>query len=350
MKWTKVTDRTDFTTSLDVDTYYDITESDDVLKRLIPLGNILVAYFDKSIWIGRLMSGGTTTLPVAFQQLETGGNGLVGDRAVYPWIDGHFLVMHDDIYFLGNNLALIPIGSQVVKDTLKECSNLSGIFVMNDPSRERVLFGFPTSGDQIAKIWSYDYKARAWSYDALPSTFLALNSVQQDLTYGDIATYATTYGDVGDYFGTYGNISGSTTPVQLWLGQGGQLDYYSDSGSLDYGTDSIAGLIVTKDFDLGLPDTKKSFLRLNIKIDRFLDADLSFKVEGSTDKGRTWRTLKDGLLIAEGDDENFCNFMMTGSTCRFRISSSSNVEPYIITEMVLRARGRGLETILGPED
>lgn len=349
-KWTKVTDRTDFTTAQDVATFYDILENDDILRRLVPLGNLLVAYFEKSVWIGRLMSGGTTSLPVAYQQLETGGNGLVGDRAVYPWVDGHFAVLHDDIYFLSNAGSLVPIGSQVVRDTIQSCENLDGVFVMNDPKRERIVFGFPTTGDQIAKIWSYDWKAKAWSYDSLPSTFLSLRSIQQDLTYGDIVTYAATYGDVGTYFGTYGNITGSTTPVQLYFGQGGQLDYYADSGSLDYESDSIAAYIVTKDFDLGLPDTKKLFKRLSVKIDRFLDSDLSFKIEGSTDKGRTWKVLKEGFSIEAGDDENFCTFKMTGSTCRFRISSSSNVEPYRITEMVLRVRGRGLETILGPED
>jgi hypothetical protein len=341
LRWTSATDRTSFAAA----DYLDLPYSAGALRRILGMGNLLILYFDDAIYFGRPTN--LADLPYAFTRIETGGIGLIGPKAVTPFLDGHFFVGQDNIYLLTNR-GMQPIGTPIVKDSVKDCSNFFGVYAAVDSENDRVLFGFPEDGDTIAKIWSYSYKNKAWSYDDIPCSFLAAPRLEEGLTWTDLGSYLTTAGytatwtDLGTVFGTWSDIGVEGVSRVVFLGKDGYVRKYTKDGSQDLTTTSITALIETGDVDLDRPDLDKTALRLSVKLEERPSSDLSFTVTGSTDGGNSWKALGT-LTIASDKREGKLTFKLTGSVIRIRLTSTSNVSPYTISEIVLRVRPRGLE-------
>lgn len=160
--WTELADLDDFTNG----GYVDLPYLKGALKKLVSMGDFLTAFFDDGIYIGRPTN--IATMPVSFQRLETGGVGLLGPRAVTPYIDSLFFVGQDNVYMLSAR-GMEPIGTPVVKRTIREVASSSAwaICAAPDLKNDRVLFGFPKDSDEIEEIWSYNIKTKAWGWDAV---------------------------------------------------------------------------------------------------------------------------------------------------------------------------------------
>ena len=185
--WSKTTDRTDFSEGY----FVDIPYVRGYIQRLMPLGPFLVAYFTDSIWIGRRSNVPGNALPLSFDQALSRVIGLIGPRALCAWQDVHYIVGQDNIY-ANTNRGLIAIGTPVVQQTIRECSMPYNIYATPDPDNDRIVFGFPKDGD-IAELWYFDYKAKAWSYDELSCTMVQNANVGSSLTWdllnsGDYST------------------------------------------------------------------------------------------------------------------------------------------------------------------
>lgn len=351
-RWSRVLDNTDFTDYLGAKMYADLFEDAGRVLRVEPLGKLLVAYLEEGVYIGRPTNFGDP-LPYAFDPIPTGGIGLVGPRAVFPHTDGHFFIGQDNIYFLSANISLKPIGSPVVSATIQHADYLWQSYVALDVPNERLVFGFgnDTGGTTMETVWSFCYKTGAWSYDETECTMLATMGLTAAVTYDTLASVAEDDSiDAGlSIFGTYADISGTDYGNRLWYGISGSLHYLSDETAQDFATDSIECEIETKDYDHGLGDIRKTWTRLSVKIDRELDDDLEFTVTGSTDQGYSWESLGT-LTIEAGYDEAFINFLITGSTVRYRLRSSSNVTCYVILDMITRVKPRGIEAYQGTTD
>ena len=180
---------------------------------------------------------------------------------------------------------------------------------------------------------------------------LTVSDLYESITWDSIDS-AVTWANADSYYSSWDQTAGETEERRFWLGQDGKLKFLTDRVN-DFdpsgGTTPIEITVETGDLDFNQPDQVKSFLRLSVKIDRVLTSDTVFIISGSTDKGRNWKALGT-LTIAAGDDENFVTFRLSGSTGRFRVKSSSEVNAYIISELVIGVRGVGLESHLGPED
>lgn len=179
------------------------------LRRLLPLGVNLVAYFDDSVWLGRQTGIAGDALPVAFTRIDTTGMGLIGPRAVVELEGAHFMVGSDDVYPITNRGVEKPIGTPVAAEMLDGIAYPWLVRCAVDFAQKRVVVGVPTSSEQIERIWSYHTKAGVWSYDNLYGDTLCSSSAASSLTwdtYGS-APYAT------------GTISGTGTTV---TGSGGQ--------------------------------------------------------------------------------------------------------------------------------
>ena len=413
-------------TSLDVFgalDYIDLTYSQGALLRLVNLGSRLMAYFEDAIWIGYPTQMGTP--PIVFEQIDTGGIGLISMNAVQPWIGGHFFVGNDNIYFLSNR-GIEPIGDAVVKETIKASTNLDKTYSAIDTTNERICFGFAGAGENVEKIWSYNYRTKGWSYEELDDcSMIAFRGIADNITWDNIMDAPSDDGTLtataagSTIFLTNGDLSAGTavsdavvfidngisseertldgtfsvTGVTITAGLQTALTFTHTSasynivqatqgwddlaytswdairalrlrGSLHYGTElgamlklsetattdpsgNINALLESADYDFGLPNKTTTSLRMSIKIDEFLAQDLVFTVAGSANRGRTWKALGT-LTISAGYDENYLNFRLTGSTHRFKLSSSSDCSPYTIIEIVLRVRGRGPELHLAP--
>lgn len=339
LTWSITTDITDFTLpTTSTQMRLDLPYNSGYIHRLTSLGPLLVQYHTDAIYVGRPTSFGNS-LPFAFDKVETGGIGLVGPRAVYSWIEGNFFVGQDDIYFMNLNGGLERIGSPVVKETIGAVTNYAGVYVTSDPVRERIVFGFPDQGDEITKQWSFSYKANAWSYNELPATFLANEEVVFDTTWESITD--TGWNSTLDV--SWDEYSSEGSPRKFYFGYTGQVFNQSDSVTVDADSTTIQARIETGDYDFDVPDTRKTFTRMSVKIDRELTSDLTFTVTGSVDEGREWKSLGT-LTIEAGEDEGIINFLLTGAAARFRLATQSQVVAYIIEEIVLRVRTRDIET------
>ena len=410
IRWSTTDDHTDFGTSA----WMDLPYSAGALLRLVKFSSMLVAYFEDAIWIGRLTS--MDNPPVLFERVETGGVGLVGMRAVQPWIGGHFCILRDNIYILSQN-GLKPIGTQVVKETINSTDNLHSCTVAVDPVNERAIFAFPGTGSTLVKLWSYHYRADSWSYDEIEnvSTIAYLGFTSQ-VTWDNIASTPYKTGSVhgssgqsvltglgvswtatngvaaGDRvfltnenkviatvlnatslnltsnltythstaayyvvqaaedwdtkmadYPSWDAINAETLGNRLYIGtETGAINRLSEDGTSDI-NGLIEAVLETGDFDYGKPNQVKTATALSVKIDTFLTAPLSFTLEGSKNRGNTWKSLGT-ISIPVGYDEGRVTFKLTSTTHRFRLTSNSLVGPYTIMELVMRIAPRGEET------
>lgn len=183
IRWTELGDMDDFTSG----GYLDLPYVKGAIKRLVPLGDFLVAFFDDAIYVGRPTN--LLNMPLSFQKLETGGIGLLGMKAVTEWIDSLFFVGQDDIYAL-SPAGLVAVGTPVVCKTIAETTSTHHwkICSATDLLNDRVVFGFPKSSDEVEEVWSYNYKTKAWTWDGVNCHMLASNSWVDNLTWEDFVT------------------------------------------------------------------------------------------------------------------------------------------------------------------
>jgi hypothetical protein len=327
--------------------FVDIPYSAGFLRRLVGLENYLVAYFSDCIYIGRPTNFGDT-LPVAFDvKLNTGGNGLVGDRAICQAQGGHFMVLNDNIYYMGMDTVLHPIGDPIKELFFTSPSDLWSVRVVADVNNSRILFTAPSSTVEFSRIYIFDYISKAWSYEDVSGSFLSSN------VFGTVYTYDTwlssvpyTYDTGLGVFPSYADMGTVNLPA-LYVGGSEEIFKYENL-TADYGTDAIPVVVESGDFDYGDADNERIHLRLSVRFRNVIEEDASFVVEVSNDSGETWKnvTLGRTLFIAAGERENYVNFRAKGSIFRFRISSSSSCKKYIIQEISLKAYGAGIESHL----
>jgi len=364
IRWSKTTDTTDFS---DPTAYLDLMSQasafSGAIQRMVPLGTMLVVYLDDAIFVGS--PSNTPNLPLSFQQIPTGRVGIAGPRAVVSvalprdetnvWgvnTTGHFFVGFDNVYFLSSsNLSLMPIGTNIVRESIFKCKYPSRIQTAIDWPRRRIRFGFPMNTSKIEKIFEYCWETKEWSYEARTTSIVASLSVSSSW---DLIQMATVLGDVmvtmntGDDMclsqGVPGNMQWShfvdNNNYSLWASSSNENDSNPDGSVLPI-------RIETPDYDEGAPGMVKFWKLLRLKLnwdpETVPNADIVLNVELSVNRGRDWRPL--GLMtIAQGNDEGYINFRATGPHIRFRLTSSSKVTPYYIVEMTRLASLRGVQT------
>jgi len=340
IRWSRSTNPRDFSPDIN---YIDLPYTSGEIMRIVRFQDGLAVYTRDAIFIGTRTNN--PELPLAFRQIDTGGVGLVGPHAITPWLDGHFFVGQDDLYFLGNE-GPQRIGSPIIKESLEQSAFLDLVYVQPDPANERVIFGFPVSKPRMERLWSFNYKSNAWSYDTIETSFIANPDVNFRLQWVDLTG---TWETLENAYPTWEDMDQDEIQRTLYFERNNVLKRYAQ-GSIDDAGTPIKAVFESKDYDFDQPDQNKTWLRLGVKIDydRELGAPLNFKVEISANRGRRWTDA--GILrIPAGEDEGFVNFLLTSSTLRFRLTSTSQVRPYWIAEVVLRARARGREITPGTQ-
>lgn len=345
VRWTTKTNLVDFPENQYLDLPYTTTE----LLRLLPLGDMLIAYFGDAIYFGRITN--IVNNPVVFTQMDTGAAGIIAPRAVCSWIDGHYFVSQHDIYFFSATTAIEPIGTQVVRETIENCPSPDAIKAIPDPVNERVMFVFPDVAEEFQRVWSFYLRTGAWSYDEVQGSFLTTTRPVDRLEYDRInedtgVMQFDQFTENGIY--RYSDMRATFGDRTLYMGFENRLYRYSEGGTADV-WDNVNGRIESGDFDFDQPDMTKTVTKLSVKIDRILDDDetLQFTVSHSSDRGRTWRTERRPITIRPGEDEGKADIRQTGSLFRFRLQTGSAILPYTVTEVVLNVRMRGSEVRFG---
>lgn len=312
------------------------------IQRLVPLSDTLAVYFTTGIEFGYPTQDADH--PLNFKTVDTGGIGLIGSRAIVPWMDTHFFVGQDDIYALSSR-GYQKIGTPVVKSTLKQCEHPWRIYGTIDPNHDRVLFGFPESEQAFSKVWAYNYKSNSWSYDEIGGYTLGTYSEAANLSWGDLAGYGA-WSDLEADFPTWGSFQPiQSSDLTTYVLSSSEVYYYID-GTADQGSISIPASFVTRDLDHGAPNQDKTWYRISLKIKEPADSDIEFAVRGSVDGGNTWKELTEadlGLKIRSGKLEGHCNFRLTGPQARFEFTTTAAHLPFTVTQLALRVGGKGLD-------
>ncbi len=388
--------------------YLDLPYSDGALVELVPLGSLLVAYFEDAIYIGRPTN--ETNLPYKFERLETGGIGVVSQQAVTQVLDGHFFIGQDDVYYLSGTLAIQRIGTPVLRDSLQITKKLNILWscqIAHDPLTETIAFLFPdqpyTSGDikgMSSKIWRFNYKTLAWSYDTLNENFFCTslmpskyyiqsNSWDEWIDLWPEGTEDNEDAD-GDVIWRLGSAT-TTNPDQIqWATE---FSSWSELGfseltdktlflglSYRYGINTLQQVsfenfeeprdsvgmseyiieseIQTQDFNLNMNDINKIVTRISLKLleppEPFVyqeDIDgvlvsltqpLIMKVYVSNDRGLKWKKLTN-LKYFSNTDEDKVDLRAKGTNIRFKFIIDSAASTHTCIEYVLRAVGAGLQ-------
>lgn len=354
IRWSSATNKRDFSPA---ENWLDLPYVQGAIRRLVVLGNTLVAYFDDAIFVG--VPTNNPFLPVAFQKMETGGIGLVGMKAVMPYLDGHFFVGQDDIYLLTNRGAE-KIGSPVVRRTIAESDYRERIYAAIDPENEQIVFGFTKASRYMEELWCFNYKSGGWSYWDIHSLMITNPIVNYQLSWDDLVGFSWSQPDpgddppIGDFFPNWDSMDLSERRRAFYIEENFYIRKLGITNTFDIGPDNeereINMVYETGDFDLNDPDGIKTFLRMSMKVDfSVVPAEaVSFTVRGSWNRGRSWDTLGT-LRIEAGFDEGYVNFIMSSPHVRFRILTNAVVSPFVISELVVKVRARGRELSVGTQ-
>jgi len=350
IRWSTATNSRDFSDST---AYIDLPYTQGGIVRLVRLGNTLVAYFDDAIFLG--MPTNNPNLPVVFQRVETGNVGLVGMKAVASFLEGHFFIGQDDIYLM-TTAGPERIGAPIVERTIRESEHKERTYVTIDPSNDRVVFGFTKARTIMEELWSFQYKSKGWSYTAFETYMISYPLNVFSLTWNDLVGF--TWSDatpIGSTYLTWDSMEAQPGAMKLFVEYDYMLRQLSENGAVDTlivddvtTEEPIEAVYETGDLDFNVPDQVKTFLRLSMKVDFDVAPTeaVNFAVQGSWNRGRSWRSLGN-LRIRENYDEGYVNFLMTSSHVRFRITTTAAIAPFTIEELVVKVRLRGNELSLG---
>lgn len=341
IRWTTVTDQLSFPASQ----YLDVPVRRFGISRLLPLGNLLVAYFKDGIYFGRPTN--IVNLPYDFTPYDTGNIGLVGPRAVAAWLDAHWFVGQDDIYSFSASRALERIGTKVVRETIRNPDiDLSQTIVTPDPVNERIVFQFFSRGSgKMSRLWAFYYKTAAWATEPFSSGDGYFYGRTVNATSWSDATGTW---DTSDYFVAWYTFRPTVEAESVFRSEAGRIRMYLEgkendvSGSTDV---AIPVTIESGDFDFQKPNVLKSITQLSVKLEKAVrGGTLEFNVWGSVNRSQDEKLLGT-LRIEEGQDEGKVDFRSVGSLFRFRLVSSSVVQPWTLNEVVLVASEVGRESV-----
>lgn len=338
IRWSTITNPRDF--SLDI-AFQDFLDFGGKIIKLLSLGESLVAYAEDAILLGSPTNN--PELPLRFIRVDTGGRGLLGNRAVTSWLDSHYFVTNDEIYQFSNE-GLQAIGTPVERETIGKCQDFRNVYVVPDYNNNRIIFGFPqNSATQISKMWSYNYLTQAWSYDNISTSMVANPLPASGLTWLGLA--GLTWDDTNPLaaeFPTWRSMVYDAQDRRVYIERDGALYVYTREAPVDVIGEEplpIRAEYVTKDYDMDLVDSKKYWLRLGVKVgyDKPLGAPLIFNVEISNNRGRQYQMVGQ-LRIRDGFDEGYVTFTKKSSLMRARLTTSSPVNPFWIEELVWKVR------------
>jgi len=338
-RWSTTLDATAFIGTPDTQ-WVDRPYGDGELLRIVPFGKLLAGFYSDGIDIARPSNYAGDTNPLAFEQLNTGGSGLVGMRAVKRFYDGVFCALSDGFYFLDNN-GFQNIGEAIWKHATEGVLNMQGTVVEIDWRNRSVVFGVPSiDGSEIGVLWVYNYETKKWSWDDVPCSMLG--------TFIERASGLTWDNAPGTWDSQtlqWDSIAASYRG-KLAFGRSGKIGLYDPSALGDFDGSNIDSVIETGDWEFDEPQKVKTAFQLVLEANGNMSADAPFTVEGSTDRGLTWKALGT-LVIRGGSDKAQLTFKLTGHMMRFRITFAGQSPSFTISGYSMRVRVRGRETHFG---
>jgi len=339
--------------------YQDLTRTNGILRKILGMGTLLMAYMSDGIYYGRQTN--LTSIPYVFSYIESAGISAVGMKAVSTYFDGQIFLGIDNLYQISADVQISSLGDAIASSLTDSIVEKHMSVVAVDTLRSRVLVATSTSTTANTCLWMFNYRSKAWSRNEylnfLAPAFVTNNSY---LYYGSLPV-DDTYASTPLFFTTYRELLASTSAKAFYCFMGAYFMRYEDLqsthqlviGSVVNNFENPCELI-TPDFDFNEPDADKTALRVSLKITEtnpsVRTVGIFYEVLASNDRGSTWRRLG-RMRIKVGHDEDALNFRFMGSTIRFKFrhgytsdSTSTDVVPFTVSEIILRLRERSIET------
>lgn len=358
VRWTEVLTWNE----IGVDSYIDLDYRTGEIQKVFGADTLLLVFTRDAVYYGQ--QSNLVGLPQAFYQLQTGQVSAISQKAIGTLLGGCVFVGPDDVYFIvmtdagptinriGTNVANVMLRSQSEPITFEKT------VVKINPKESNVLVA--TGQTNLTKIWIWNYKTKGWSMvsadlgtDGYSLTALAAANYVDQMTLDELTALESPAASFdGTAYGAWSMDSfiAAISGVDVF---GFSTDGYfykyvptSSANALGTGSNAIRAELVTQDFDFDRPDDIKTFTELTVRLDDDFETSLNprsavitMTVQGSTDYGRTWKSLGT-LTFGTTDVEDKLNFRLTGTTARFKLTSSTIVEPYTILELGLRVKTR----------
>ena len=248
IRWSNVFPAVNTFTTAD---YLDLPYQQGALMRLVPMGVYLMAYYYDKLFIGRRSN--IYGQPLQFDPIETGNIGLVSTKGVIPWINGHFFVGQDNIYWVSaDGINPEGIATPIIRESLNRCEQLWRIRAVHWPQMSCFLFGFPRDEETFETIWAFNYRSKSWSEMPLTGEMLSATSFTSTITYSDWVDYVPY--EVGTLSGGLGGSQvtatggANFTTGPTWTVAAGDFLHITDAA--DAGDEEVdTYVVVSKDTD-----------------------------------------------------------------------------------------------------
>ena len=367
-RWSSATDLEMFNS----EDYVDSTSSQGSILRITASEDYPVIFLDDGIVIGQPWGmEASSTDPWIWRPIASGGAAPVGPRAFCSIPGQIFFLGPDDLYTFSplkrtekGDYVVQPCKCAVRQVLTGNAATYKGRALFRyDPFNQRVIVATAQDPHTYSDLWSWTFGENEWAHrgrSSLMFTTISLFASRIGATWkswieagyvwndGSAASNAMKRSWLSWATGTT-SIAFVCADAACSMYVGSRLeaqDQLVDRTIVEVRPTPIERMFETGDLDLGLPDEDKSFhkfaLRLRDSVTRA--APIVFSVEGSTDKGRTWRQLGD-LFIPVGEDEDEVHFAMRGTVARFRVRSVSTSGPWTLEEYTVRVRRAGRQII-----
>jgi hypothetical protein len=196
-----------------------------------------------------------------------------------------------------------PIGESVRRELIRGITEPTQIFSTYLRNEREFMLGLPQT-DGTIKIWVFNFKVGAWTYDEYPtswpiSTVAALSILTQFTSYDQLATQFATYDDIT---GIYDDLT--SQPVEqtrLFYGRDdGKIYQESDEKATDDG-DIFTMDLISKEF---IVPSKQAAISM-IEFEYLASVAGELKLEYSKDRGNNWITAKRIVTVADEETHLF---------------------------------------------
>lgn len=212
------------------------------------------------------------------------------------------------------------IGLPVENEIVNSVTDPDKVFGSYNNYHNEYVVAIPIVGSGVVKLWKFNFKTKAWSYDERPLTVSCIEDIGKVVQSTPISDLA---GNIEDLQGAIEDLGTSVirTNIRLIGHTNGEIE--QDDPSTDVDSDgSYDAEVQTKDF--WLPDSDMSFAEFSMEYVAHIADTIS--IYYSKDSGRTWRFGKTILpKIVEVPKLFTFRKNIKARRLRFKIYASSGV-------------------------
>lgn len=339
LRWTAREDIDDWTST--GSGYEDLSDTPQRGAGLVATKNALAIFKERTILTAS--QTGNAYAPFNFQTKVEGVGAMLVNSPVFT-DGGVFFVGHEDVYMYDFG-TVRPVGGKVrhaILDSINPLERDKAFAYYHGPLREVWLFVPTGEATYPNLVWVYNLNVNAWSQFEF-----ADGDVQSMGTYRTVTT--ATWDNMLDSWDSATDVRWNSmtniaeSPKVIMGTNGKKVMEFGETTHQDNLVD-IESIWESADFDLDLPDTMKTLMRVKVGYKRGQAAPVF--VAASVDSGATWEDEKPITLLAEPGGAlkyAFYDIIKTGEKMSIRLRHTSSGDVAEFNELIPMMIVRGVE-------